>query len=137
MDINEKEFKVFGESIENISLYYGIFLILWGLLVSFFSGSTSMTSYIPSFFGLGILIFSSLSLIFPNKKKLYMHIVVLIGVIILLGGLDFVRGLIGGDLFSNLWADLSKIMMLVTGFIFVYFCVKSFRFARLANKDNN
>ena len=69
MDLNDKEFKAFGRKIEHLSLIYGVFLIFLGLVVSFLSKSTSMTSYIPTYFGLGILIFSSLSLVFPNKKK--------------------------------------------------------------------
>ena len=74
MDLNEKEFKIFGKSMEYLSLYYGIFLIIWGLIISFISSSSSMTSYIPTFVGLLITIFSSLSLFFPDKKKsLYAH----------------------------------------------------------------
>ena len=73
MDLNEREFKAFGKSMEYLSIYYGIFLILWGLIISFISNSSSMTSYIPTFIGFLITIFSSLSLFFPNKKKVYMH----------------------------------------------------------------
>ena len=130
MDLNEKEFKAFGKSMEYLSLYYGIFLILLGLIISFISNSSSITSYIPTFVGLLITIFSSLSLFFPNKKKVYMHIVVLFGVMTALGGLDFLRGLLNGSAFTNFWADLSKIIMLITGSYFVFLCVKSFRFAR-------
>jgi len=88
MDMEQKEFTVFGKSIEKLSLIYGMFLILWGVAISFISGSTSVTSYIPSFLGAPIVIFSVLSLYFPSKKKIFMHIVVLVGVTILLGGLD-------------------------------------------------
>ena len=130
MDLNEREFKAFGKSMEYLSIYYGIFLILWGLIISFISNSSSITSYIPTFVGLLITIFSSLSLFFPNKKKVYMHIVVLFGVITALGGLDFLRGLLNGSAFTNFWADLTKIIMLITGSYFVFLCVKSFRFAR-------
>ena len=69
MDLDEREFKAFGKSMEYLSIYYGIFLILWGLIISFISNSSSMTSYIPTFVGVLITIFSSLSLFFPNKKK--------------------------------------------------------------------
>ena len=44
-----KEFKVLNLTIEKFSLTYGLFLILWGIVVSFVSGSSSATSYIPSF----------------------------------------------------------------------------------------
>ena len=136
MDLEEKEFKIFGKNIENISLYYGIFLISWGLIISYLSGSSSMTSYIPSYLGLGIFIFSILSLRFPNKKKMFMHIVVLLGLITLIGGLDLIRGFVNDNLFDNFWADLSKLMMILSGGYFVYLCILSFRFARL-NKNTN
>ena len=125
-----KEFKFLGKSMESISVIYGIFLIIWGVAVSFVSSSNSITSFIPSIFGLPILLFSILSVKFPNKKKLFMHIVVTFGLIIFVGGLDFTRGLIKGTSFNNMWADTSKLMMLTTGLIFTYLCVKSFIFAR-------
>tara|TARA_B100000614_G_C14104945_1_gene308899 strand:- start:43 stop:456 length:414 start_codon:yes stop_codon:yes gene_type:complete len=125
-----KEFKVFNLTIEKFSLFYGVFLILWGIAVSFISGSSSITSYIPSILGLPLVIFSYLAMKFVSKKKLYMHIVVIFGLIIFLGGLDVIRTLIGGYAFENFWADISKIMMLLTGFYFSLQCVKSFIFAR-------
>ena len=59
-----------------------------------------------------------------------MHIVVSFGLIVFIGGLDFSRGLLKGTLFNNMWADTSKLMMLITGLIFTFLCVKSFIFAR-------
>ena len=125
-----KEFKVLNLTIEKLSLYYGIFLILWGIVVSFISGSSSATSYIPTFLGLPLVIFSYLAIKFSSKKKLFMHIVVIFGLIIFLGGLDFIRTLISGYAFENLWADISKIMMLLTGLYFLIQCIRSFVFAR-------
>ena len=127
---NIKEFTFLGISMESISITYGIFLIIWGIAVSVISGSNSLTSFIPSIFGLPILLFSILSVKFPNRKKLFMHIVVTFGLIIFIGGLDFSRGLMKGTSFTNMWADTSKLMMLITGIIFTYLCVKSFIFAR-------
>ena len=125
-----KEFKVLNLTIEKFSLSYGLFLILWGIVISFISKSSSATSYIPSFLGLPLIIFSFLTLKFPSKRKLFMHIVVIFGLIIFLGGLDVIRSLIGGYAFENFWADTSKTMMLLTGFYFLIQCVKSFIFAR-------
>ena len=130
------EFLVFGMTIEKLSVLYGFFLIMWGVIISFISGSDSLTSYIPSILGLPILIFSYFSIKFVSKKKLFMHIVVLFGLIILLGGLDFIRAIITGILFENIWADISKLMMLITGLFFTYQCVKSFIHAR-KNKEIN
>ena len=126
----KKEFKVLNLSIEKLSLYYGVFLIAWGVVVSFISGSSSATSYIPSFLGFPLVIFSYLAIKFSSKKKLFMHIVVIFGLIIFLGGLDFIRTLISGYAFENLWADISKIMMLLTGLYFLIQCIRSFVFAR-------
>ena len=126
--INKNEFRFGGLTMEKISLIYGLFLILWGAGVSYLSASNSITSYIPSMFGLPILLFAILTLLFPNKKKMLMHIVVTFGLIVFLGGLDFFRSL--GNPFENFWADSSKLMMLITGFIFTLLCIKSFVFAR-------
>ena len=124
------EFKIFGLSIEIFSVLYGSFLIFWGVIISFLSGSNSFTSYIPSILGIPILLFAYLSTKFLSKKKMFMHIVVLFGIIIVIGGLDFLRSLISGYAFENFWADISKLMMLLSGFFFVYQCIRSFIHAR-------
>ena len=134
---NNSEFKVAGLTMEKLSIYYGIFLILWGVIVSFISGSGSMTSYIPSILGIPILIFSYLSIKLVSKKKMFMHIVVLFGLVIFLGGLDFIRSLVTGNSFVNFYADLSKLMMLITGLFFTYQCIKSFIHARKMKKLGN
>ena len=132
-----KEFEVFGLKIENLSVYYGLFLILWGIVISLISGSNSLTSYIPSILGFLIFIFSYLSIKFISKKKMFMHIVVLFGLIIFLGGLDILRSIISGNAFDNYWADISKLMMMLTGLFFTYQCVRSFIHARKIRDLNN
>ena len=132
-----KEFEVFGLKIENLSVYYGLFLILWGIVISLISGSNSLTSYIPSILGFPIFIFSYLSIKFISKKKMFMHIVVLFGLIIFLGGLDVLRSIISGNAFDNYWADISKLMMMFTGLFFTYQCVRSFIHARKIRDLNN
>ncbi len=124
------QFKVFRMSIEFFSVLYGSFLIIWGIIISLISSSNSFTSYIPSILGLPILIFSLLSIRFINKKKTFMHIVVFFGLLILFGGFDFFRSVISGNLFNNLWGDISKLMMFLTGLFFIYQCVRSFIHAR-------
>ena len=128
-----EEFKCCGLTVEKLSVFYGIFLVSWGLVISIISGSNSITSYIPSILGLIMLLFSFLAIKIPNKKKLFMHIVVLIGVIIFLGGLDVLRSF--GNLFNNYWADLSKLMLLISGLCFTVVNIKSFIFIR-KNKNN-
>ena len=123
-----EEIKWCGLKVEKLSVYYGVFLISWGFVISFISGSDSFTSYIPSVLGLIVFLFSVLAIKIPNQKKLFMHLVVLFGVVIFLGGLDVLRSL--DNLFDNYWADLSKLMLLVTGFCFTVINVKSFIFIR-------
>ena len=134
---NNNEFKTLGMNIENFSIIYGIFLVFWGIIISFISGSDSLTSYIPSFLGIPILIFAFLSIKFTTKKKMFMHIVVLFGLIIFIGGLDFIRSLITGVVFENLWADVSKLMMMLTGFFFTYQCIRSFIHSRKMREIEN
>ena len=130
MEEDNKEFKILNKNIEQISIYYGFFLIIWGITISLVSDSKSFTSFIPSYLGLIILILSFLSTKFISKKKLLMHIVALFGLITMLGGLDLIRIIVKGNIFSNFWADLSKLMMLISGSIFVYLCFMSFKFVR-------
>ena len=121
-------FQFLGLTIEKISIFYGIFLIIFGIFISLVSNSNSLTSYIPAFFGIPILAFGYLSMRYPEKKKLFMHIVVLIGLIIFLGGLDFLRSY--PDFFENFWADISKLLLLISGLIFTYINIQSFIFVR-------
>lgn len=124
----KNEFTVFGYVMEKITIIYGFFLVFWGLSVSAASQSDSITSFIPSFLGLPLIIFGFLALMIPVRKKLFMHIVVLFGLLIFLGGLDIARSY--PEIFFNFWADLSKIMLTVTGLIFTYLNIKSFIYAR-------
>ena len=111
--MSNKEFLFLGINIEKISILYGFFLISWGIIISFLSGSISITSYIPSFLGIPVLLFSFLAYKFPNKKKVFMHITATFVLIVFLGGLDILRGI--SSLFENFWADLSKLMLLFSG----------------------
>ncbi len=130
MDNQNKDFLVFNISIEKFSTFYGLFLLTWGIIISVISGSSSFTSFIPSILGLPIIFFSYLSIKFPSKKKLFMHLVVIFGLVIFIGGLDFIRSVVSGYIFNNVWADISKLMMLLTGFYFTMQCIKSFIHAR-------
>ena len=126
----QKEYKFIGLNMETISIIYGIFLIIWGLTVNYLSSNYSITSLIPSFLGVPVLFFSILGLIYSSKKKLFMHIVVFFGLLITIGGLDVLRSIISGNFLVLFLADLSKLMMLLTGSFFTFLCIKSFRFAR-------
>ena len=130
----KKEFLFLGINIERLSIFYGLFLLLWGVMVSCVSGSESMTSYIPSFMGVPVLLFSSLAVLFPDKKKIFMHITATFVLIIFLGGIDILRSI--STIFENFWADLSKLMLLFTGLMMTYLNIKSFIFARKLREES-
>ena len=126
--MKSQEFKVLNISFVKFSILYGLFLFSWGIVISIISNSSSITSYIPSFISIPIILFSFLSLVIPQKKKLFMHITATFGSICALAGLDLFREL--PNIFDNFWADLSKIIMFLSGSIFTYLCIQSFIFAR-------
>ena len=126
---NTQDFRVFSLSIEFLTTLYGLFMVIWGISISLISGSSSITSMIPAFIGVPLAFIGFISMIKPTFRKALMHIAVVIGIIAFLGGLDFFRGM-----FDNYYAGLSKLMLLVTGFVYVYFCVQSFIFVRRQKK---
>ena len=126
---NTQDFRVFSLSIEFLTTLYGLFMVIWGISISLISGSSSITSMIPSFIGVPLAFIGFISIIKPTFRKALMHIAVVIGIIAFLGGLDFFRGM-----FTNYYAGLSKLMLLITGFVYIYFCVQSFIFVRRQKK---
>ena len=126
---NTQDFRVFSLSIEFLTTLYGLFMVIWGISISLISGSSSITSMIPAFIGVPRAFIGFISMIKPTFRKALMHIAVVIGIIAFLGGLDFFRGM-----FNNYYAGLSKLMLLITGFVYVYFCVQSFIFVRRQKK---
>ena len=126
---NTQDFRVFSLSIEFLTTLYGLFMVIWGISISLISGSSSITSMIPTFIGAPLAFIGFISMIKPTFRKALMHIAVVIGIIAFLGGLDFFRGM-----FNNYYAGLSKLMLLITGFVYVYFCVQSFIFVRRQKK---
>ena len=126
---NTQDFRVFSLSIEFLTTLYGLFMVIWGISISLISGSSSITSMIPAFIGVPLVFIGFVSMIKPTFRKALMHIAVVIGIIAFLGGLDFFRGM-----FNNYYAGLSKLMLLITGFVYVYFCVQSFIFVRRQKK---
>ena len=124
-----QEFKIIGLTMPRLTLIYGIFLVLWG--AAFSIGSESITSWIPSFMGLPILIAGLAAEKFPAKRKLWMHVAVIFGLLCSIGGTRFFSGL-GNEAgpFSNPKAASSQLMLFVTGGLFTLACIRSFIWAR-------
>ena len=126
-----EDFRVFSLSIEFITLLYGLFMVIWAFSISIIAQSSSITSLVPAFIGFPLILIGFISMFKPTFRKALMHIAVLIGILAFLGGLDFFRGM-----FNNYYAGLSKLMLLITGFVYVYFCVQSFLFVRRQKQSN-
>ncbi|MBA4694515.1 MAG: hypothetical protein DWC06_07045 [Candidatus Poseidoniales archaeon] len=130
-----EQFTVAGQSIPTITMGYGGFLVLWGIVVSQLSDASSLTSYIPSFMGIPLLVSGILASKFPEKRKLWMHIAATFGLLCALGGLDFLRGMFSDEgPFALPAAGASKLMLLITGSVYTYICVQSFIHARKARE---
>ncbi len=118
----------------NTSITVGVLLIVLGLWGYFGTGTTSLTALIPAVFGI-LLVISGVIARNPAKRKMGMHIAVVVG---LLGFLGSVRGLTkigtllaGGDVARPAAVISQSIMAVLTG-IFTILCVRSFIAARRA-----
>ncbi|HAN31125.1 MAG TPA: hypothetical protein DCQ06_05955 [Myxococcales bacterium] len=125
----QNEFKVFGLTMTKMTIGYGLMLILWG--AGFSIGSKSFTSWIPSILGAPILISGLLAYKVPAKRKVWMHVAVLFGLLGFVGGFRFFKGL-GSDagLFGKPKAAASQLMLLITGAVYTVSCIRSFIWAR-------
>ena len=135
--MSENKYQIAGLNPEKISVLYGTVLIVFAVLVSFISESKSITSYIPAILGAPILIFGLLSLWVPAKQKLFMHLSVMIGLFIFLGGLSVLVSLFSGTLLAkSFWADFSRLFMSISGAVYLTICIKSFIFIRKQKESN-
>ena len=129
--MSKNEYQVFGLNSDKISIIYGILLVVFAVFVTAASGSRSFTSYIPAMLGLPILIFGLVAFIAPAKQKLVMHLNVVIGLIIFLGGLSVIGNIFSGTLLtSNFWANVSKLFLSISAGLYLTFCIKSFIYIR-------
>ena len=126
-----EEFKPMGMTMANLTIGYGVMMIIWGLAVSFISDADSFTSYIPSVMGVFMVIPGILTNIQPEKKKLWMHVAVVVGALCALGGTRFFMVMSDG---IN-YASGSMLMLFVTGSIYTYLCVQSFKHARKSRTE--
>lgn len=127
----DEGFTVAGQSMPRITIGFGTFLIAWGVIVSIMSKSNSITSFFPSLLGLPILVSGIMAQRTPEKRKFWMHIAVVFGLLCALGGTRFFMVMSDGITY----ASGSMLMLFVTGSIYTFFCVKSFRFARINSTD--
>lgn len=114
----------------NLTLGYGIFLIVWGVAVSILSESDSITSYFPSFLGVPIAVSGWMAKSNPERRKDWMHVAVVFGLLCALGGTRFF--MVMGDGLD--YASGSMLMLFLSGSAYTFLCVRSFIEARKARE---
>ena len=114
----------------DLTLGYGLFLVVWGVAVSLLSSSESITSYFPSFLGAPLALSGWMAKSNPEKRKFWMHIAVTFGLLCALGGTRFF--MVMGDGLD--FASGSMLMLFLTGSAYTVLCVRSFIEARKASQ---
>ena len=135
-DAADNGFRFLGLRITSLCMAFGVLLVAWGAVFSI--GSKSFTSWIPAMLGAPVLISGILGSRFPNQRKLWMHVAVVFGLIAFLGGFRFFAAM-GSEagLFGKPKAAASQLMLLITGGLFTFACVRSFIWARKHREDAN
>ena len=115
-----------------LSIYFGIILILLGLIAYIATGMQSITALIPSFVGIPVLVLGYLGL---NEKyrKHSMHAVLALALLGLLGTVSGVPKLfsyLGGSEIVRPSAVLVQSIMAALCLVFLVFGIKSFIDAR-------
>ena len=115
-----------------VAIIEGFFLVVFGIILYIFSGQTSITSLIPSIFGLGILVPGYVAFKYPEMAKHGMHVTAVFALLGVLGSLDSILGFIDGN-FSL--SNISKGVLLIVCGEYLYFCILSFRATRIKREQ--
>ena len=114
----------------NLTLGYGMFLVVWGIAVGLLSTSDSLTRFIPCVPGAGLVVSGVLAKSNPEQRKLWMHVAVVLGLLSALLGTRFF--MVMGDGID--YASGSMLMLFLTGSAYTALCVRSFIQARKASE---
>jgi len=125
--MSEDAYTVAGRNMPEISIGAGMILAVWGIAAYLISTTGSITAMIPLFFGAPIASMGLLSIQIPEKRKMFMHISAMFGLICALGGGWM---LIGIDSETSDLKIASFAILFLVGAIYTYFCVQSFIWAR-------
>ena len=126
--MTEESFTVAGRNMPEISIAVGLIFSFWGIGAYVISDMASITAMIPMFIGGPIGLMGVLSTSMPDKRKTFMHISAMFGLLSALGGLRLPMVLMDEESSNLLIA--SHAILLVLGGLYTYFCVQSFIWAR-------
>ncbi|MGD0801081.1 MAG: hypothetical protein ABR906_07190 [Terracidiphilus sp.] len=118
-----------------VTLVFALLLVALGMIGFFGTGGTHYTALIPAWIGLALGVFGVLAMSpSENRRKLFMHINVSIGLLGFLGGFaEIVRSLVSSKA-PDLTALVAKLALAWLLLIYVALCVRSFIAARRSGK---
>ena len=125
-------YKFLGIEMPLMSILVGGILSAWGVAAYVISDMASVTAFIPTIMGTPIAVMGSAAAQMPSRRKLFMHIAVVFGLLCALGGLRLPMILMDAD--SSGILIISHALLLVLGGVFTYACIQSFRWARINGK---
>jgi hypothetical protein len=122
-----------------VTLVFAVLLVALGLIGFVGTGSQHVTALIPTWFGVALALFGLLAMSpSESRRKLFMHIVVTIGLLGFLGGaVETIRGYVhakSAGLAPDAIALASKLTMTILLLLYVILCVRSFIAARRSGK---
>ena len=115
-----------------LTVAFGLILVVLGLIGYLATGMVSITALIPAFFGLVLVLLGVLAGK-ESRRKLMMHIAVVIGVLGIagtFGGLMKVPAYFSGQELARPEAVLAQGVMCLLSIVYVVMCIKSFVDAR-------
>lgn len=115
-----------------LTVAFGLILVVLGLIGYLATGMVSITALIPAFFGLVLVLLGVLAGR-ESRRKLMMHIAVVIGVLGIagtFGGLMKVPAYFSGEELARPEAVLAQGVMCLLSIVYVVMCIKSFVDAR-------
>ena len=126
--MTEESYRFLGRNMPEISIAVGLIFTIWGIGAYIISDMASITAMIPMFVGGPIFTMGLLSQAMPDKRKTFMHISAMFGLLCALGGLRLPMILMADDSSNLLIA--SHAILLTLGGLYTYLCVQSFIWAR-------
>jgi hypothetical protein len=115
-----------------VLMVYATLLIVLGVVGYLATSMVSVTALIPAYFGFIMLLIGLLARN-PARRKLYMHVAVVLGFLGIIGGAMGLGGfitLISGGEVARPAAVISQTIMAALSLVFVLMCIKSFINAR-------
>ncbi|SVC21724.1 uncharacterized protein METZ01_LOCUS274578, partial [marine metagenome] len=120
--MSEDAYTVAGRNMPEISIAVGNIFAIWGIAAYIISDMASWTALIPMLIGGPIATMGLLAKAVPDKRKTFMHISAMFGLLCALGGLRLPMILMADDSSNLLIA--SHAILLVLGGLYTYFCVQ-------------